>query len=40
MGVQVIAPAHQEMACLQLGAAYEAVEPLWRTRPPPILRAA
>ncbi|WP_293905434.1 amidase [Phenylobacterium sp.] len=38
MGLQIIAPVHQEMACLQLGAAYEAVEPLWRTRPPPGLR--
>jgi amidase len=40
MGLQIIAPVHNEMACLQLGAAYEAVEPLWRTRPPPVLRAA
>ena len=40
MGLQIIAPVHQEMACLQLGAAYEAVEPLWRTRPPPVLRSA
>ena len=40
MGIQIIAPAHQDMACLQLGAAYEAVEPLWRTRPPPALRSA
>jgi amidase len=40
MGLQIIAPVHHEMACLQLGAAYEAVEPLWRTRPPTILRAA
>jgi amidase len=35
MGIQIIAPVQQELACLQLGAAYEAVEPLWRTRPPP-----
>ncbi len=40
MGLQIIAPAHHEMACLQLGAAYEAVEPLWRSRPPPMLRIA
>jgi len=40
MGLQIIAPVHREMACLQLGAAYEAVEPLWRTRPPPVLRTA
>ncbi|MDB5431213.1 MAG: amidase [Caulobacter sp.] len=40
MGLQIIAPVHQEMACLQLGAAYEAVEPLWHTRPPPRLSAA
>jgi amidase len=40
MGLQIIAPVHHEMACLQLGAAYEAVEPLWRTRPPPILTIA
>jgi amidase len=37
MGLQIIAPVHQEIACLQLGAAYEAVEPLWRARPPPAL---
>ena len=37
MGLQIIAPVHQEMACLQLGAAYEATLPLWRTRPPPVL---
>ena len=37
MGLQIIAPLHQEMACLQLGLAYEAVLPLWRTRPPPVL---
>ncbi len=37
MGLQIIAPVHQEMACLQLGGAYEAVEPLWRMRPPPLL---
>ena len=40
IGLQIIAPVHQEMACLQLGAAYEAVEPLWRTRPPPVLGSA
>ena len=38
MGLQIIAPVRQEMACLQLGAAYEAVDPLWRNRPPPALR--
>lgn len=37
MGVQIIAPVHQELACLQLAAAYEATEPLWRLRPPPVL---
>ena len=36
IGLQIIAPAQQEMACLQLGAAFEAVEPLWRLRPPPV----
>ena len=40
VGLQIVAPVHEEMACLRLGAAYEAVEPLWRTRPPPVLRAA
>ena len=40
MGIQIIAPVHQEIACLQLGAAYEAVEPLWRTAPPPGLNSA
>lgn len=38
IGLQIIAPVHQEMACLRLGAAYEAVEPLWRTRLPPGVR--
>jgi amidase len=40
MGLQIIAPVHGEMACLQAGAAFEAVEPLWKRRPPPILAAA
>jgi amidase len=39
MGLQIIAPIRQEAACLQLGAAYEAVEPLWRLRPPPVLQS-
>jgi amidase len=38
MGIQIIAPVHQEMECLRLAAAFEAAEPLWQTRPPPSLR--
>ena len=37
MGIQIIAPVHQEMTCLQHGAAFEAVEPLWRLRPSKFL---
>ena len=36
IGLQIIAPNHQEMTSLQFGAAYEAVEPLWRRRPPSL----
>jgi amidase len=34
MGIQIIAPAHEDMRCLQLGAAYEAANPLWKTHAP------
>jgi Asp-tRNA(Asn)/Glu-tRNA(Gln) amidotransferase A subunit family amidase len=40
MGLQIIAPIHQEMACLRLAAAYEMVEPLWRILPPALADAA
>ena len=40
IGLQIIAPVHREIACLQLAAAYEAVEPVWRTRTPPAARGA
>jgi len=36
IGLQIIAPNHQEMTSLQFGAAYEAAEPLWRRRPPSL----
>jgi len=34
MGIQIIAPAHEDMRCLQVGAAYEAANPLWKTHAP------
>jgi len=37
MGLQIIAPAHQEMACLELAAAYEAASPWTETRLPPLI---
>ena len=36
IGLQIIAPNHEEMTSLQFGAAYEAAEPLWRMRPPSL----
>ena len=39
IGVQIVAPVHQELACLQLGAAYEAAGPDWMKRMPPLLKA-
>ena len=36
IGLQIIAPFKQELAALKLGAAYEAVEPLWRLRAPKV----
>lgn len=36
IGLQVIAPFKQDMSALKLGAAYEAVEPLWRLRAPKV----
>ena len=39
IGIQIIAPVHQEMACLRLGAAYEAAAPDWIQRLPPLLSA-
>jgi amidase len=35
MGLQIIAPAHQDMACLELAAAYEAATRWTETRLPP-----
>jgi amidase len=40
MGFQIIAPVHQEMACLKLAAAYEAADPMSTKRLPPILSRA
>ena len=40
MGLQIIAPVHAEMACLQLAAAYEAADPMAANRLPPILTRA
>jgi len=40
IGLQIIAPVHRDMACLQLAAAYEAVEPLAHLHPPRIARGA
>jgi len=39
IGLQIIAPVHQELACLKLAAAYEAVDPWWLKRPAPMLNA-
>jgi amidase len=39
MGFQIIAPVHEELACLKLGAAYEAADPGWTRRLPPLLTA-
>jgi amidase len=33
MGIQIIAPVHQEVTALRVGAAYEAIEPLWKQAP-------
>lgn len=37
IGLQIIAPVHQELACLKLAAAYEAADPWWLKRTPPML---
>jgi amidase len=37
MGLQIIAPAHQDMACLELAAGYEQASPWTDARPPPQL---
>jgi len=39
IGLQIIAPVHQELACLKLAAAYEAADPWWLKRPAPMLNA-
>ena len=39
IGLQIIAPVHDEMACLQLAAAYEAADPWWLKRLPPLLKS-
>jgi amidase len=39
MGLQIVAPVHEEMACLKLAAAYEAADPWWLKRLPPLLSA-
>ncbi|MEO8114645.1 MAG: amidase, partial [Phenylobacterium sp.] len=40
MGLQLIAPVHQELACLQLAAAYEQAIPWGAKHLPPMLRSA
>jgi len=37
MGLQIIAPVHAEIACLELAAAYEAADPMAASRRPSIL---
>jgi len=37
MGLQIIAPVHAELSCLRLAAAYEAADPWWLKRSPPLL---
>jgi amidase len=39
IGLQIIAPVHQELACLKLAAAYEAADPWWLKRTAPMLNA-
>ncbi|TAL35060.1 MAG: amidase, partial [Phenylobacterium sp.] len=39
MGIQIIGPQHQELACLKLAAAYEAAAPITLKRRAPALRA-
>lgn len=39
MGLQIVAPVHRELACLQLAAAYEAAAPADLARPSPLLAA-
>ncbi|MGH6964924.1 MAG: amidase [Phenylobacterium sp.] len=39
IGLQIVAPVHQEMACLKLAAAYEAADPWWLKRLPPLLNS-
>jgi len=37
MGLQIVAPVRDEMACLTLAAAYEAADPIAANRLPPLL---
>jgi amidase len=39
MGIQIIAPVHREMECLQLAQAYETASGWTAKRPPPLLKA-
>ena len=39
IGLQIIAPWHEEMACLELGAAYEAASGGWTKQMPGLLKA-
>lgn len=39
MGIQIVGPQHQELACLKLAAAYEAAAPSTLKRRPPALHA-
>lgn len=38
IGIQIIAPVHQELACLQLAFAYENASKATLSRPSPLLR--
>jgi len=37
MALQIVAPVHAELSCLRLAAAYEAADPWWLKRSPPLL---
>lgn len=40
IGLQIIAPLRRELACLQLGAAFESAAPVFENRLPPVLAHA
>jgi amidase len=37
MGIQIVAPNHAELACLQLGYAYDEATRWSARRPPPLI---